>query len=154
MTRVQVVVFSIVSWMIVFGGLPIRIASRGRRVGWGAGRPGPFNRLGLVVLGLGASGLVWCLASHYGPGETVPVSLTPEKLIRRGPYRFSRNPMYVSEEVTLIGWTVYFGSPSLLAFSLGVGAAMRYAVSREEGTLLDRFGESWQQYAASVPRWL
>ena len=82
------------------------------------------------------------------------VSLTPEKLISTGPYRFSRNPMYVSEEATLIGWTLYFGSPGLLALSLAVAAAMRYAVSREEETLRERFGESWEQYAAAVRRWL
>lgn len=154
MTRAQVVVFSIVSWVILFGVVPVWAALRGRRAGWRRGRPGPLNRLGIGVLGLGVSGLAWCLASHYAPGETVAVSLTPEKLIRRGPYRFSRNPMYVSEEATLIGWTVYFGSPTLLAFSLAMGAAMRYAVGREERTLLERFGESWLQYSAAVPRWL
>ena len=154
MTRAQVVVFSIVSWSIVFGFVPVSIARRGRRVGWRRGRPGPLNRLGIGVLGFAASCLIWCLAAHYRPGETVAVSLTPEKLISRGPYRFSRNPMYVSEEATLIGWTVYFGSPGLLAFSLAVASAMRYAVSREEKTLQDRFGESWRQFAAEVPRWL
>ena len=153
-TRAQVVVFSIVSWSIVFGVVPVWVALRGRRLGWRRGRPGPFNRLGVVVLGFAVSGLTWCLAAHYRPDETVAVSLMPEKLISRGPYRFSRNPMYVSEEATLIGWTVYFGSPGLLAFSLAVATAMRYAVSREEKTLKERFGESWQQYSAAVPRWL
>ena len=154
LSRAQVVVFSIVSWAIVFGWLPIRIARHGRRVGWKGGRPGPFNRLGVGVLGFAVSGLAWCLAAHYRPGDTVAVSLTPEKLINWGPYRFSRNPMYVSEETTLVGWTFYFGSPGLLAFSLAVAAAMRYAISREEKTLQDRFGESWQEYVATVPRWL
>jgi len=154
LTRAQVVVFSTVSWAIVFGWLPIRIARNGRRVGWERGRPGPFNRLGVGVLGFAVSGLVWCLAAHYRPGETVAVSLTPEKLINWGPYRISRNPMYLSEEATLIGWTLYFGSPGLLTFSLAVAAAMRYVVSREERTLQERFGDSWQQYAAVVPRWL
>ena len=154
LTRAEVMAFSIVAWVIIFGWLPVRMARSGRRVGWKRGQPGPANRLGVALLGFGFSGLAWCLAAHYRPGETVPVSLTPEKLIQGGPYRFSRNPMYVSEESTLIGWTLFFGSPTLLALSLAVAAGMRYAVSREEKTLQERFGESWEQYTATVPRWL
>ncbi len=106
LTRVQVVAFSVLSWLIIFGVVPVEIARRGRRVGWRGGRPSVLNRLGVVVLGLGVSGLAWCLVAHYEPGETVPVSLTPEKLIGTGPYRLTRNPMYVSEEMTLIGWAL------------------------------------------------
>jgi len=62
--------------------------------------------------------------------------------------------MYVSEEAVLIGWSLYFGSPGLLGCSVALAAAMRYAVGREEKTLEGRFGESWLEYAAKVPRWL
>ena len=154
LTRAQVVAGSVVSWLGIFLVIPWAIARRGRRIGWAAGRPALLNRLGVVPLGLGAAGLTWCLAAHYEPGETVALSLVPEKLIAAGPYRFSRNPMYVSEEATLVGWAIYFGSPSLLACSVALAAGMRYAVGREEKTLQDRFGDSWRDYAAQVPRWL
>ena len=62
--------------------------------------------------------------------------------------------MYLSEEMTLIGWALYFGSPSLSAWVAAMAAAMRFAVGREEKTLEDRFGEAWKEYAAAVPRWL
>jgi protein-S-isoprenylcysteine O-methyltransferase Ste14 len=62
--------------------------------------------------------------------------------------------MYVSEQALLVGWTVYFGSPTLLGCAAALAAAMRYAVSREERTLQSRFAESWQDYAARAPRWL
>jgi protein-S-isoprenylcysteine O-methyltransferase Ste14 len=94
------------------------------------------------------------LAVHYAPGETVPVSLVPENLISRGPYRFSRNPMYVCEQALLLGWTVYFGSPGLLFGASALGAGMQYAVGREERTLEERFGDSWREYASRVPRWI
>lgn len=99
-------------------------------------------------------GLGWCLAVHYVPGEDVPVSLVPENLIARGPYRLSRNPMYVCEQMVLLGWTLYFGNAGLLAASMALGAGMRYAVIREERTLARRFGDSWHEYAAKVPRWI
>ena len=110
--------------------------------------------MGVVPLGLGAAGLLWCMVSHYRPGETVAVSLVPEDLIASGPYRFSRNPMYVSEQSILLGWVLYFGSPRLFGCAVALAGAMRYAVSREERTLRHRFGERWHAYAAKVPRWL
>ena len=108
----------------------------------------------MIPLGLGAAGLGWCLAAHYDPGEKVAMSLVPENLIAKGPYRFSRNPMYVCEQTVLLGWTIYFGSPGVLAGQSVLGGAMRYAVAREERTLEGRFGDSWRDYASKVPRWV
>ena len=153
-TRAEAFAFSIPSCLAVFVLAPAAIARRGRKFGWRAGRPTPPNTLGLLPLALGATGLAWCLAAHYAPGERVPLSLVPEQLIGAGPYRFSRNPMYVSEQAMLVGWTIYFGSPGLLGCGAALAAAMRYAVGREEKTLQSRFGESWEDYAAKVPRWL
>ena len=61
--------------------------------------------------------------------------------------------MYVCEQAMLLGWTLYYGSPGLLAGATVLGAGMRYAVSREEQTLVSRFGDSWREYASKVPRW-
>jgi len=150
----QATVSSVGAWLVIFVVIPRAIARRGRRLGWTAGRPGLLNRLGVVPVGIGAAGLAWCVAAHYRPGETVELSLVPESLIASGPYRFSRNPMYVSEQALLVGWVVYFGSPGLLGCTAALAAAMRYAIGREERTLQTRFGDSWQEYAAKVRRWL
>lgn len=154
LARGAVFAFSVSSWLGIFGFAPWAIGRRGRNLGWRRGKPSLANRAGVVPFGLGAAGLGWCLAVHYEPGEQVPVSLVPDHLIARGPYRFSRNPMYVCEQTVLLGWTLYFGSPSLLAIMSGLGAGMRYAVGREERTLQARFGDSWRDYASQVPRWI
>lgn len=153
-TRAQAVVSSLGSWVAIFAVLPIAIGRRDRKAGWKAGRPGLINRLGVLPLGLGAAGLVWCMGEHYRPGETVEVSLVPENLIASGPYRFSRNPMYVSEQAMLLGWVLYFGSPRVMGCSVALGGAMRYAVGREERTLIEQFGDQWKEYSAKAPRWL
>jgi protein-S-isoprenylcysteine O-methyltransferase Ste14 len=147
-------IFSVAAWLVLFGLLPWAIARRGRNIGWRNGHPGLVNRLGLVLVGLGAAGLAWCLASHYEPGETVAVSLVPEKLLASGPYRFSRNPMYVCEVTIMLGWASFFGSPVLVPMSTALATFMRYAVGREERTLEARFGDPWREYARKVPRWL
>ena len=153
-TRRVVFAFSLLSWLGIFGLVPWLVGSTGRKVGWRLGRPAAVNRVGLVALGAGASGLGWCLTAHYDPGEKVAVSLVPDTLIAKGPYRFSRNPMYVCEQALLLGWAVYFGSPGLVVGMSVLAGAMRYAVAREERTLEGRFGESWREYAAKVPRWV
>lgn len=145
---------SVLSWLGIFGLAPWIVGRRGHNLGWRRSRPSIVNRAGLLSLGLGAAGLGWCLAVHYSPGEKVPVSLVPESRIARGPYRFSRNPMYVCAQAVLLGWTIYFGSPGLLVGMAALGAGMRYAVAREERTLEGRFGDSWRDYASKVPRWI
>src|SRR5690348_13552433 len=95
---------------------PILLSRRGRRYGWRAGRPGDANRTGLVPLAIGIAGLVWCYAEHDvdSTNGVVNVSLTPDTLLHGGPYKFSRNPMYVAELTMWIGWTAVFGSPYVL----------------------------------------
>lgn len=154
LSRRVVFALSVAAWLGLFVLIPSTVGRRGGKLGWRGERPSLVNRSGVVPLGLGAAGLGWCLSSHYAPGERVPVSLVPETLIANGPYRLSRNPMYVCEQMVLLGWTVYYGSPALLAGMAGLGAGMRYAVRREERTLEDRFGDSWRQYASEVRRWI
>lgn len=152
--RGAVFAFSVISWFAIFGLVPWLIGRRGRKLGWQGSRPSVLNRLGIIPFGLGVVGLGWCLVAHYEPGDSVAVSLVPENLIAKGPYRRSRNPMYVCEEAVLLGWTIYYGSPELLAGMSALGAAMRYAVGREERTLEDGFGDSWREYASQVRRWI
>jgi protein-S-isoprenylcysteine O-methyltransferase Ste14 len=153
-SRAGAMLGSVAGWYVVFAALPLAIARRTRRIGWHSGRPSLSNKAGLIAVGSGSAGLIWCMISHYPPGQTVEVSLTPEFLVRSGPYGISRNPMYLCEEAIWLGWSVYFGSPSLVGFGLGLAAAMRYAVSREEKTLASRFGEAWAEYSTRVPRWI
>jgi protein-S-isoprenylcysteine O-methyltransferase Ste14 len=149
-----VVAFSFVSGYWAHVAIPLALARRGPRIGWVESRPQSVNRLGLLSVGLGAIGLAWCYLTHYAPGETVPVSLVPEHLLTAGPYRFSRNPIYLSEQAMWLGWSWFFGSPVVGSCALGFAAFMRGAVHREERTLEMRFGDRWCEYAARVPRWL
>lgn len=76
-------------------------------------------------------------------------------LIARGPYRYSRNPMYLSMGLfeCAIGlafdnlWIVILSAPALLAVH-------HLAVLPEERYLTGRFGESYRRYMAAVPRYI
>jgi protein-S-isoprenylcysteine O-methyltransferase Ste14 len=144
LNRAQAFVVMPASWLLIFGMLPVAIGRRrSHRYG-----------LGLGGVAFGAAGLMWCLAEHLDPEETIAVSLVPEHLLAKGPYRFSRNPMYVCEGSILLGWSVYFGSPTLLAVLAAFVGGTNYAVRREERTLRVQFGDRWEEYASRVPRWV
>ncbi|MFP5406472.1 MAG: methyltransferase family protein, partial [Gammaproteobacteria bacterium] len=76
-------------------------------------------------------------------------------LVLGGPYRFSRNPMYLGVLLVLVGWAVYLSN--VLAFvvlPLFVLYLNRYQIAPEERALSARFGASFDEYRKSVRRWL
>ena len=107
-------------------------------------------------MGAGTAGLAWSLAQHYhgATDDSYKLTLIPEYLLRSGPYRYSRNPMYLSELLMWLGWTELFGSPTVFGALATLALGMRQAVAREEKTLVSAFGESWETYAREVPRWV
>ena len=87
--------------------------------------------------------------------ETVELEWTPKYLLTRGPYRFTRNPMYVAEVLLWLGWALFFGSVAVLAGAVVLAALVHWiAVPREERALEARFGASYLEYEKAVPRWL
>jgi protein-S-isoprenylcysteine O-methyltransferase Ste14 len=138
--------------------LPVALSRRWRRVHRVFAQPsGPAQIAGVGCLAAGTAGLVWSLAQHY---EAAPargyelLTLAPEYLLREGPYRLSRNPMYVSELLVWAGWILLLSDPVLAGltglFALGLNRAARL----EETALAARFGETWHEYAARTPRWI
>ncbi len=131
--------------------LPLLIA-RGRIASSNTGLLviGPF----LIVLGAGI--YVWCVwdFASIGRGTPLPVD-APRRLIVRGLYRYSRNPMYLGVLLVVLGWSAVFASPQLLIYAMGVGLAVHlFVVFYEEHALLRSFGRDYEAYRKSVPRWI
>lgn len=137
------------------GVLPCALSKLMPRYGWAEGSPGFWNRFGLIVVALAAALLVWILAlSITQTPERVKLGLTPSHLLIRGPYRLTRNPMYVAELGLWLGWAILFGSlPVLIGFLVLLSVVTLIFVPREERTLEAAFGETYLQYKSSVPRW-
>ena len=123
---------------------------------WSTGRTQLAQPLGLVVLGTGVVGLLWCVRDFYVAGEgTLAPWAPPRHLVIVGLYRYSRNPMYISVGLVLLGWAISFGAPALYFYALLVVTAFHLRVVRvEEPWLARKHGSEWQQYASRVPRWL
>lgn len=120
------------------------------------GRARIEHPLGLVVLATGVVGLFWCVRDFYVSGRgTLAPWAPPTTLVTVGLYRYTRNPMYLSVALVLLGWAVTFGSGVLLLYALLVVTAFHVRVVRgEEPWLARTHGSDWERYATKVPRWL
>lgn len=122
---------------------------------WSTGRA-PVHPTGWLVFVLGVVGLLWCVRDFYvaGSGTLAPWS-PPQRLVVVGLYRFSRNPMYVSVALILLGWALAYASPGLLAYAAAVALAFHLrVVFGEEPWLARTHGQAWQDYVRRVRRWL
>ena len=112
--------------------------------------------LGVLLLVAGLSLFAWCvtLFARVGRGTLAPWDPT-QRLVAVGPYRYVRNPMISGVAAILAGEALFFGS-RVLAVWLGVFVAVNhvYFLIAEEPGLARRFGRSYLDYKAAVPRWL
>jgi protein-S-isoprenylcysteine O-methyltransferase Ste14 len=139
----------------VFMGLPVGMSRLGERHGWSQGRPGAANLVGVLPLGAGAALLAWAMSSHnQAASEGWEISLAPDYLLKGGPYRFSRNPMYVGEAAIWAGWAVLFGSVPVAGGLAVLIAVQAGAVRLEEWILHNRWAGAYDAYRDRVPRWI
>jgi hypothetical protein len=99
---------------------------------------------------------LWCVREFYvrGKGTLAPWD-PPRHLVASGLYRFSRNPMYVSVSLILLGWAMGFRSAGLLLYALAVMVAFHLRVIfHEEPYLARTHRDEWHRYSVRVPRWL
>jgi protein-S-isoprenylcysteine O-methyltransferase Ste14 len=111
--------------------------------------------LGLSVFAVGSVLTLICIANFAirGRGTLSPADPT-KKLVISGPYRFSRNPMYVGVTMMLIGESIFFQSYTLGAYTLLIFIAFyMFIVLFEEPRLHDYFGSEYEAYTKTVPRW-
>lgn len=107
----------------------------------------------LAGLSLDISGLL-----AFRKAKTTLNPLSPERstaIVQTGPYRFTRNPMYLGMCLVLLGYCVYLANPlSALAVVVFCAYITRFQIIPEEQILLSKFGDSFAQYKNSVRRWI
>lgn len=123
---------------------------------WSGAIAWPARALGAVVLIAGLSLFVWCvlLFARVGRGTLAPWDPT-QRLVAVGPYRYVRNPMISGVAAVLAGEALLTGS-RVIALWLLVFVAINqtYFLLSEEPGLERRFGASYREYKARVPRWI
>jgi protein-S-isoprenylcysteine O-methyltransferase Ste14 len=121
---------------------PLSLGSWNAPVGWG------MVAVGLLLF-------VWTLVTFQRHHTTVNPYQGASSLATDGPFRFTRNPIYLGD------WCIYAGAMSLLGtlwpivFAPPVYLLIRYGVIRhEEAHLEARFGDEYLRFRARVRRWL
>ena len=100
---------------------------------------------------LGAWSLVLFLRSRTSPFPMKPSTV----LVTTGPYKFTRNPMYVSLAFLYTGLGLWFNIFWALVLLPAVIVIVRYyVIAAEELYLEQKFGEQYLRYRAYVRRWL
>jgi protein-S-isoprenylcysteine O-methyltransferase Ste14 len=110
---------------------------------------------GAVLLFAGTVVLFRCVWDFFsaGRGTLAPVD-PPKRLVVRGLYRFTRNPMYNGVLAIVLGEAWLFHSSTLVMYAFLVLILFHcFVVLYEERTLESRFGESYRAYRKAVPRW-
>lgn len=119
---------------------------------------GDGTSLGLST-GLLSIGLVLylrCAWDFAAFGKGTPASIdAPERLVVRGFYRYTRNPMYVAVLTVIAGWAALFQAPVLVVYALAVfGVFYLFVRFYEEPHLSREFGGEYVEYTKRVGRWL
>ena len=111
--------------------------------------------LGALLVVIAVALFSYSVAKFRGAGTPVPARKPTTMIVRTGPYRFSRNPIYLAFSLFQLGIAIWIDSVWLLATLVGAVALMHYVViPREEQYLEREFGAQYLDYKASVRRWL
>jgi protein-S-isoprenylcysteine O-methyltransferase Ste14 len=104
--------------------------------------------IGLVVSSMLAFRRVSTTVDPFHPEEA-------SHLVVDGVFGVSRNPMYVSLALLLIGWSIFLGNVYNLVLVLAFIAYLtQFQIKPEEKTLKSLFGERYEQYCSHVRRWI
>jgi protein-S-isoprenylcysteine O-methyltransferase Ste14 len=140
--------------------LPLWLSFLAARYGWSDGYPSLLNLLGLIPIAAGGALLVWVIVLHdrEAPKRGWGVEATPfeptQYLITRGPYAYTRNPIYLSYLAIWPGWTLFYGSVTVAVGALLLWLALSFIIlPYEERGLTQQHGEAYRRYREQVHRW-
>ncbi|NNK76980.1 MAG: isoprenylcysteine carboxylmethyltransferase family protein [Maribacter sp.] len=117
-----------------------------------------FGRNNLVLFLIGMAVLIAIISlSQFFSRKTTIDTRTPfktTKLVTRGIYKYSRNPMYLAILLVLLAWGLWLGNAFNTLVAAGfVGYMNKFQIKPEEEALTTIFGKEYQQYCTQVRRW-
>ena len=128
-----------------------------------AGPPLPFTRLsgpgyttiGIALVVVGVALIAWGMLTFRSARTAIVPSHSASRIVTSGPYRFTRNPMYVGMTLAYVGVALLIDSlwPVVL-LPIVLALLVRLVIRREEAYLGQAFGAEYETYRSRVGRWL
>ncbi len=146
-------VFALIVPGTVLGYIPLFILTRSSAEMQFHGTLADF--MAIVLATFAIANLLWCVFDFGRTGRGTPAPIDPPRhLVIRGPYRCTRNPMYLSVTTILLCESFIFRSIPIMIYAciLALGFHL-FIVLVEEPSLRNRFGEEYARYRERVPRW-
>lgn len=145
---------------------PPVIFAAGLGLGWALGRyvvALPLPRLGreydlaigIALIVVGAMLAAWGVITFLRARTAIIPHHRASQLVRGGPYRFTRNPMYTGLTTVYVGATILLRDAwPLILLPVVLLILIRLVIRREERYLQDAFGSEYAEYRARVRRFL
>jgi protein-S-isoprenylcysteine O-methyltransferase Ste14 len=116
---------------------------------------GPRTWIAAVLFVAGMAIWLACLDtfSRQGRGTPLPVD-APRRLVTGGLFSFTRNPIMAGELLVIWSEALYFAGLGITLYAVAISLLAHLSIIYvEEPELRRRFGQSYQEYCRSVPRW-
>jgi len=110
---------------------------------------------GAVLIVIAFALLLWGAATMLRAKTHVDPYQPTTAIVTNGPFRFTRNPLYVAMTIIYIGVALWLGSTTAYLFLPLVHLALHFGVVRREERYLEaKFGDEYRAYCARVRRWI
>lgn len=97
----------------------------------------------------------WAVATMLRGNASIPTNTGTDAIVEHGPFRITRNPIYLSMVLLLMGIACWANSLWFVAFAVLDALALNYGVIvAEERYLRGKFGDSYESYKRRVRRWI
>lgn len=141
--------------VVVPGTVAVDVPWALRRNAAPVGNAEEWAAIGLIVVGIA----IYLYTAFWGfalIGGGTPAPIAPTKtLVVRGLHHYIRNPMYIGVLLIVGGQAWLFHSRSIATYLLCLGLGFHlFVLLYEEPTLRRQFGEEYERYCATVPRWI
>ena len=111
--------------------------------------------LGVLMVVVALSIDVWTYLTFKQMNTTILPTKAASNLAMSGPFRWSRNPIYLGNIMLISGIALASGNAwMLITAAVAIFAIEEFAIKREEKHLLAKFGSEWTNYTTRVRRWI
>ena len=131
------------------------IAQKFENLDWISAVSQTFWPLGILMVIAALSIVAWAFFTFKNIDTTIMPNKAASHLATDGPFRWSRNPIYVADILIISGISLATGNAwMLITAAVAIFALEEFAIKREEAHLKAKFGQEWDEYSRKVRRWV